>query len=166
VKSKFFGVVVALMALLTGGIAVAGDADTSADVAAIEAMYAKWRTAVETGHIPGYLASLDDNITMIPPGGPDVEGIEAYETFLGPVFTVASYRIETVTPAQIEVHGDWALARYRYVIHLTMKGEEGQVAEGALTAPANDSKYFDVLKRQADGGWKTYIHTWNASPSD
>lgn len=164
-KSKFLSLLALVAVMFVTVEAVAEDADTTADVAAIEAMYAKWRTAVETGHIPGYLASLDDAIAMIPPGGPDVEGIAAYETFLGPVFTVASYRIEVVTPANIEVHGDWALARYRYVIHLTMKGE-GEVAEGALTAPANDSKYFDVLKRQADGSWKTYIHTWNASPSD
>lgn len=164
-KTKFVSLFALLAIMFVSAGSIADEADTAADVAAIEAMYAKWRTAVETGHIPGYLASLDDNITMIPPGGPDVEGIEAYETFLGPVFTVASYRIETITPAEIEVHGDWALARYRYNIHLTMKGE-GEVAEGALTAASNDSKYFDVLKRQADGSWKTYIHTWNASPSD
>lgn len=145
--------------------AVAENADPAADVAAIEAMYAKWRTAVETSHIPGYLDSLDDDIKMIPPGGPDVEGIKAYETFLGPVFTFASYRIEIITSAKIEVHGDWAMARYRYNIHLTMKGED-EVAEGGLTAQENDSKYFDVLRRQADGSWKTYIHTWNASPED
>lgn len=164
-KSKILSLIAVLTVMFVSVGAVAEDTDNAADVAAIEAMYAKWRTAVETGHIPGYLASLDDNITMIPPGGPDVEGVDAYEEFLGPVFTVASYRIETVSPAKIEVHGDWALARYRYVIRLTMK-DEGEVAEGALTAPANDSKYFDVLKRQADGSWKTYIHTWNASPSD
>lgn len=138
--------------------------DPAADIAAIEELYSKWRTAVETGNIAGYIASLDDEIIMIPPGGQDVAGIAAYEEFLGPVFQMASYKITPVTPFDIEIMGDVALVRYDYVVSLTLKNQDAAPAAGALTAQVNASKYFDVARRQQGGGWKVVRHTWNASP--
>ena len=35
------------------------------DIEAIQALYAGWRDAVQTGSIPGYLACLDGNIRMM-----------------------------------------------------------------------------------------------------
>ncbi len=138
--------------------------DSAADIAAIEELYAKWRVAVETGDIAGYVASLDDEIVMMPPGGQDVVGVAAYEAFLGPVFEMASYKITPVSPFDIEIMGDVALVRYDYVIRLTLADQDAAPAAGALTAQVNASKYFDVARRQQDGGWKVYRHTWNASP--
>jgi ketosteroid isomerase-like protein len=36
----------------------------------------------------------------------------------------------------------------------------------ALDQMVNKSKYLDVLKRQADGGWKVLSHMWNEAPSN
>lgn len=137
------------------------------DIKTIRDMYAGWRVAVETGNIPGYLACLDEDVRMIPPGGPDVVSREAYGAFLQPVFDGIRYAIEPKSDIEIEFHGNIALARYRYVVTLTFEKDTGvKAADGALTDTVNDSKYFDVLRRQPDGTWKTYIHTWNASPPE
>ena len=57
----------------------------------INNLYDDWYIAVETSDIQGYVDSLDENIVLIPPGGPVITGKENYRTFLGPVFDVASY---------------------------------------------------------------------------
>ena len=134
------------------------------DIEAIQALYAGWRDAVQTGSIPGYLACLDDNIRMMAPGAPDVYGIGSYEEFLGPVFDGNSYRIEPRGPITVEVMGDTAIARYDYVIHVVMTGDE-IASEGALTDMVNDMRYFDTLRRQEDGSWKAYTHIWNDNPA-
>lgn len=154
-----------LAAVLVACTPKAPPPEPAADVAAIETLYGKWRVAVETGDIAGYAASLDDEIVMIPPGGQNVVGIETYREFLVPVFEMASYEITPVAPFDIEIMGDVALISYEYVIRLTLKNQDAEPAAGALTAQVNASKYFDVARRQADGGWKVYRHTWNASPA-
>ena len=100
----------------------------------------------------------------MPPGAPDFRGRDTYKEFLRPVFEMASYEIDPQTGFDIEILGDVAVARYDYTVRLTMKNPDAPVQEGALTDAENKSKYFDVLRRQDDGSWKVYRHTWNAAP--
>ena len=133
----------------------------SDDEALIRTLFSDWRTAVEQADVPAYLSVLDDDIRLIPPGAAVIEGRDAYEAFLGPVFEAATYRIEVVEPARIELLGDLALAEYRYVIHLTLKDtSEGVVQAGALTASKTDARYFDVLRKTSSGQWRVWRHTW------
>jgi ketosteroid isomerase-like protein len=135
------------------------------DTDRIARLYANWRTAVESADIPGYVRVLHEDVTLMPPGAPDIQGAARYAEFLGPVFERATYRIEVVAPPAVEVLGDVAVARYEYVVHLRLKNPERAVSEpGALTASRTASRYFDVLRRRADGGWAVWKHTWNASP--
>ena len=134
----------------------------SADVKANKQLYSKWKSAVEAGDINGYIANLNDNIRLIPPGTKDIKGIKAYEAFLVPVFQTATYKIITKTPHDIQVIGDWAFVRYDYEVRINLKNVDKNInQEGALTQPINNSKYFDVLKRQQDGSWKVFTHMWN-----
>ena len=124
-------------------------------------LYDDWYIAVETSDIQGYVDSLDENIVLIPPGGPVITGKENYRTFLGPVFDVASYEIDQKTPKNIKFYGDIATVEYNYVVYITFIGDAKSVpSEGALQDTVSDSIYFDVLKRQEDGSWKCLVHTW------
>jgi ketosteroid isomerase-like protein len=137
----------------------------SADQAAVRQLYATWRTAVAEADIPTYVSLLDADVKLMPPGAADIHGASTYEGFLQPVFEAATYRIETVAPHDIEVVGDFAFARYDYIVHLSLKNPDQGVTEpGALTASRSAIKYFDVLRRQQDGGWGVWRHTWNAAP--
>ena len=127
----------------------------------INNLYDDWYIAVETSNIQGYVDSLDENIVLIPPGGPVITGKENYRTFLGPVFDVASYEIDQKTPKNIKFYGDIATVEYNYVVYITFIGDAKSVpSEGALQDTVSDSIYFDVLKRQEDGSWKCLVHTW------
>ena len=127
----------------------------------INNLYDDWYIAVETSDIQGYVDSLDENIVLIPPGGPVITGKENYRTFLSPVFDVASYEIDQKTPKNIKFYGDIATVEYNYVVYITFIGDAKSVpSEGALQDTVSDSIYFDVLKRQEDGSWKCLVHTW------
>ena len=131
------------------------------DKTKINNLYDDWYIAVETSDIQGYVDSLDENIVLIPPGGPVITGKENYRTFLGPVFDVASYEIDQKTPKNIKFYGDIATVEYNYVVYITFIGDAKSVpSEGALQDTVSDSIYFDVLKRQEDGSWKCLVHTW------
>lgn len=89
-----------------------------------------------------------------------VDGVANYTKFLQPVFESATYNIEVRQAQVIDVAGDFAVAEYEYIIHLTLKNPEQPVSEsGALTASRTEARYFDVL-RKIDGEWKVWRHTW------
>ena len=39
------------------------------EIAKIEELFAQWDAAVETSNLDGYVDGLDENITLMPPGG-------------------------------------------------------------------------------------------------
>jgi len=132
------------------------------DVAEIVALYKAWIVAVETGDRQGYLAQLDPDVRMTPPGAPDVISKDSYAEFLIPVFDSASYTITPVSDYEIEILGDIAVARYDYIVSVLLNdGVEGVAQAGALNQQESNLKYSDVLRRQADGRWKVLRHSWN-----
>ena len=159
-----------LVGLLGGGCASqqgqsANQAGTAQDSQAISDLYQRWRVAVAAADIPGYLQALDQEVHLLPPGAEAIVGASTYGAFLKPVFTAADYRIEVIKAPVVEVLGDLAVAEYEYVIHLDLKNPgEGVSEPGALTASRSQLQYFDVLRRQADGGWRVWRHTWRDSP--
>ena len=56
--------------------------ERNTDLIKIEELYKNWNSAVEASNIDGYIASLDKNITLLPPGGPILNGKENYKKFL------------------------------------------------------------------------------------
>ena len=135
--------------------------DASADVAAITALYANWRKAVESADIPGYVSVLDTNVRLLPPDAEAIVGSAGYGKFLEPVFAAADYKIEVVRSPVIEVIGDVAVAEYDYIIHLKLKNADVGVQQaGALTAERTSARYIDVLRRNAEGKWAVYRHAW------
>ena len=152
-----------VIGLSSGAAAVEPGAEAAAhadEVARIEALFSSWRAAVEASDIPGYLAVLDPEVRMLPPGGPHVDGIDAYGTFLGPVFATARYEIRIDRPAEIHVSGDVAVAQYEYTIDLIRLDSGVEVAEGALTAASTSARYFDVLRKNPAGEWRVWRHSW------
>ena len=134
--------------------------ERNTDLIKIEELYKSWNTAVEESNIDGYIASLDENITLLPPGGPILNGIENYRKFLGPVFEASTYKLEE-KGSDIEIVGDLAIVRKRTVVYLTFKeGVENISSGGALQENVTDSNYLDILRRQDDGSWKCLVHSW------
>ena len=88
-----------------------------------------------------------------------------YGEFLVPVFASATYRIEVEELQEVQVMGDTAIAEYEYVIHIDLKDPDSAITQpGALTAARNRARYFDVLRKQADGRWGIWRHLWQDLP--
>ena len=152
-----------VMLLLIVSFAVQADPGPGTDVEQIEALYAGWREAVKTADIPAYVSVLHPDVRLIPPGAAVIEGADGYGKFLEPVFNDADYVIEVKAPQVITVVDDMAVAEYEYVIHLTLKDPDRGISEpGALTASRSEARYFDVLRKKADGKWSVWRHTWQA----
>lgn len=135
--------------------------ENDADLTNIKKLYKDWDIAVETSNIQGYIDSLDENVTLIPPGGSVVKGRMNYKKFLGPVFDYATYEIEEKSPREFEFFGDVAIVRYHLVVYITPLGNsDATPSEGALQDAVSDSIYFDILRKQEDGSWKCLVHTW------
>lgn len=151
--------------LMTGILSAVHAVASEQDIAAIDALYATWRVAVETGDIPKYVSVLHPDVRLLPPGAPAIVGAAHYGRFLEPVFANADYRIEVIEPHSIEVVGDLAVAEYVYVIHLDMKAEAEGISEpGALTDARTVARYFDVLKK-VEGQWRVWRHFWQDPPA-
>ena len=130
------------------------------DEALIKNLYEDWHIAVESSNIDGYIASLDKNITLIPPDGSVITGIENYRKFLGPVFNSATYKINA-GDYDIEIIGDLAIVKSRQTVSLTFIGNKNKTkSEGALQKDITTSDYLDILQRQSNGDWKCLVHTW------
>ena len=127
--------------------------DSADDKKAIQELYQTWDIAVHNGDRDGYVALLDENIRMVPPGAKDVIGRDAYAEFLIPVFQYGKYEIVPRGDLEITVLGDIALTRYDYIVKVYEDGAESQ--------ESTDMKYCDVLRRQEDGTWKILMHMWN-----
>ncbi len=144
---------------------VVSSADSAIDEAAIQKLYADWRVAVESGDIPAYLKALHPNVRLFPPGAAPILGSAGYGDFLVPVFASATYRIEVAKLQEVRVMGDTAIAEYEYIINIDLKDADTAITQpGALTAARNRARYFDVLRKQADGRWGIWRHLWQDMP--
>ena len=147
------------LALVALALAPASVAD---EVESIEALYAEYRAAVEASDIDGYIAILEPDVRMLPPGADPIVSAAAYRAFLEPVFATATYEIEVEQMPSVELLSDRiAVAEYVYTIALTLKDEDVGVSEpGAMTESRNKARYFDVLRKNASGQWRVWRHTW------
>jgi uncharacterized protein (TIGR02246 family) len=128
------------------------------DVAAIRALQLSWNDAVARSDVAGYLEVLDPEVELLPTDAPPIVGSAGYAAMLEGIFATDTFKIDVLSPSTIEVAGDWAWARYDYVIHRTPIGSEQTFSA--------ERKFLDVLRRQADGSWGVYRHIWNYNTPD
>ena len=118
------------------------------DVAAIKGLYKSWNEAVEASNIDGYINSLDDNITLIPPDGPIVSGTNNYRVFLGPVFDSATYKIKD------KDYDDRYIEAAKNNTALKRLGSAQDVADAAIFLASNKASYITGQTLYLDGGYR------------
>lgn len=130
--------------------------DTSADVAAINALVDREIAAFSEGNIPELEAIFAADAVLMPPGEPAIESLSAAISW-----TEAMHEAFTVdgvyTSSDVTVSGD--LAVQRFTGDLTMTPKEGG------EAMSETIKGIHVLQRQADGSWKITQDVWNTDAS-
>ena len=137
-----------------GGESAAAAAGLSAeDEAAVRAVDHAWARAASAGDGNAIGALYASNATLLPPMESAVEGEAAKKYWVG--FTNAFSGPIELTTTGVEGRGDLAYSVGTYRMTLTPK------KAGAKPLPAEEGKYLEVLKKQADGSWKIVYDMWS-----
>lgn len=120
-------------------------ADVDADRAAIRDLIRRTAAANNDGDVEAWVGGFAPDAVYMPPGSPAVTDRAGIREMAETGFSGATVDI-TMTPDEIEVHGDWAFARIR-------------VEGTGTTTPGGDPFTVDVkeivlFERQPDGAWK------------
>ena len=128
------------------------------DEAAIRAVDVEWERAASAGDATALMAVYAPDATLLPPNEPTVQG-EAVKKYNADMTNSFSGPYEITTTA-VEGRGDLAYVVGKYRATLTPK------KAGAKPLPAEEGKYIEVMKKQADGAWKIVYEMWsqNAPP--
>jgi uncharacterized protein (TIGR02246 family) len=132
---------------LFGALASHGQ-DVAADTAKINTLLDGLEVTFTNGDIEGAMNAFTDDAIIFAENGADIVGGEAIRAaYTG---MMSAFKVElSFNTAQIEIFGDVAYEQGTYSLKLTDKAS-GQVATDVT------SRHLHILKRQADGSWKTW----------
>ena len=103
----------------------------------------------------GFLASITEDMVILPPDEPRVSGHDAIRAWLDTFFAAYETDLE-YTESDVNVMGDVAYETYAFRWTLTpLTG--GEAIEQA-------GKGIYVFRRQADGSWRVTRDLWNYTP--
>lgn len=146
-------VALVLIAACEGG---GGDDPAGGARAEIERLGRQWEEAANTGQVERLIEVYSPDAVILPPGGPTIEGSETIRELFRQEFERFDTKI-AFTTQEIEIEGDMAFRRGRYVWRGTPRGS-GQTIE-------TTNKFLEVWKRQPDGSWRIAVDMWNPAES-
>lgn len=130
------------------------------NIAAIKEVAQKIIDASEAGDANGYLAHTTNDFLWHGTGSSPVRGSENVLQFLSEFFETSEFKLPEWATDEIAVTENIAIHRWSGVAEITPK------SGGDSTY--RDTRYLDVLTREAGGDWKVAIHTFEVvdPPSD
>lgn len=127
--------------------------DTSADVAAINALASREIAAFASMDVATITAVFAPRVIAMPPGEPAIQGRDALVKWAQAIHEQFTVQGE-YTASNVDVAGDLAVHRFTGRLTLTPKSGGGK--------PISESiKGLHVLQRQADGTWQITQDVWN-----
>lgn len=129
-----------------------GDAADSRSRAEIDSLGRRWEEAANRGEVERLMEVYAPDAVILPPGGPVIEGSETIRELFRQEFERFDTKL-AFTTQQIEVDGDMAYRRGRYVWRGTPR-MTGQTVE-------TTNKFLEVWRRQPDGSWRIAVDMWN-----
>jgi ketosteroid isomerase-like protein len=122
--------------------------DAAADTAKIHTLLDGLEVIFAKGDIDGAMQAFTGDAIIFAENGADIVGAEAIRAAYSGMMSAFNVELAFNT-AQVEVLGDTAYEQGTFSIKLTDK-VSGQVASDTT------SRHIHILKRQADGSWKTW----------
>ena len=140
------------------GVAEEPVVDVDADVESIKALFANNSSVINSGDLEGWIDQFTEDAIFMPPNSVILQGKEAGREFARPWYEQFNMEFD-ISVDEIEVHGNWAFARWSYSARYTPK-------VGGETIPENGKEIW-ILKRQTDGSWKCshFIYNTDNPPS-
>ena len=145
-RSKFTFVVL-MAALLVGCSAKPTAATSNADEAAVRQTLAKVEQRINQGD-PGFVDVFDRDAVIIAPSAADVVGFDAIRSMYTGLMEKTAMNVHFSTE-EVAVAGDLAYEHGTYTLKITDKAS-------GKTLQDVKNKHIHIMKRQADGSWKTW----------
>jgi uncharacterized protein (TIGR02246 family) len=125
-----------------------------ADIDAIKSVREKTEAAENSGDAEFFLTYCSDDVIVMPPGMPVVNGPKAASEFMREFFRQFDFHIEYESE-ETQILGDTAFDRGTFFHRLTPRGGGEAVEE--------QGKFLWVYSRAPDGQWKMARVIWNTS---
>ncbi len=129
--------------------------DVEADIEAIRNWLKENFAAADSGDVEGYLTFLAEDVILMPPNEPIIQGKsavrESIQPYFGQITTHRDFSIE-----EIKVAGDFAFLRINSEETYTPKTGEGEPVE-------SNFKAIFLLQRMNDGTWLCTHGIWNSN---
>ena len=124
---------------------------------AVKAFYRDWSQATLARGAEGYASYFAEDAVLLPPNAAPVSGRAAIREFQERSQKGATHPTlpEAISDDEIQVSGGFVLYRS------TLKGQRTPTAGGRPESFEN--KYFDVLRRKADGGYELIRRMWSSN---
>lgn len=128
--------------------------DESNDIEEIRKISKARAEAFNKGDAEGIAIHFTADAILIPPGKPSMSGRKAIELYYQSIFN--EYLTELTSEyKEVDLEGDLAYGRGYAKVKLISKSGDDTIY--------SESEYINILKRQADGNWKTTHDIWNSS---
>jgi uncharacterized protein (TIGR02246 family) len=129
--------------------------DVEADIEAVRNWLKENFAAADSGDLERYLTFFADDVILMPPNEPILQGISAIremaQGYFEQITTQREFSIE-----EIKVAGDFAFLRINSEEKYTLKTGEGEPVEASFKA-------IFLLKRMNDGTWLCTHGIWNSN---
>jgi ketosteroid isomerase-like protein len=126
----------------------------AADVQAIHALRAQFQSAENTADIEALAATLAEDVIILAPNRPAIEGAAATVEHFRGQFSQVVLELQYASLESV-ASGDWGFDRGTYTATVTPKaGGEPATSRG---------KYLWISRRGADGQWHLARITWNGN---
>lgn len=122
------------------------EGDVATDIQAINALRDQFATAYNSSDAAAAAACFADDVVLMLPDRPALEGKQAIQAALEDFFKQNAAKMVHI-PLETQVAGDWAYDRGNITETVTPKA--GKPIERPV-------KYLVILKRQPDGSWKIH----------
>ena len=124
---------------------------TEGDKAAIRAEQDAWVTAITSGDMDALAALYTEDVVVLPPNEPAVEGQAALLAWMEGYPPASAAALSIVS---IDGYADLAVVRGTYTMTLTPEG---------VPEPIHDQgKFIEIRRRQADGSWLMAMDIFNS----
>jgi uncharacterized protein (TIGR02246 family) len=144
------------LVVAAGAVAAAFSSQPAGNRAEIDAFYGAWMGSAAQKGPAAYASFYTDDGMMLPPNERPVAGRSAIEAFQRKSQTDSPYAVK---PAGIHVDEVRFLDNEWVVYRGTLSGTRIMKADGSSTP--FETKYFDVLRRGADGKWQVAYRMWS-----
>jgi ketosteroid isomerase-like protein len=146
IRCHFYVFILCAAGVFSSGCRTGDDAERlEADIAAIKKFLASAGDAVNAGDVEAEVNRFTEDGIYMWPDAPSIKGHAALRTWFEERFAHVEVNLENDSE-ELEVCGDWAFERGRYVATVKIK------SSGDLVTIRG--KYLNVLKRGQDGSWR------------